>query len=328
MPTSVKLLLATSILTLLLFGEQPGFTKNQSARAQPSRATENAERFAIPENEKPFWASAQAFLDAYAKRDANAIGELFTQDAEFFDEFGERTEGRENIVAMFQDVFDTSAVASIEEINIQRVRHISPTVAIEEGIVVGSVEAGGPRYTNRYVALHTKGDDGKWRINTLKDHPREGGPRKEQLAQISWILGEWVNQDSDSVVHTNCDWSEDGNYLLRRFTVQTFDGREMNGVQRIGWDPARKKLRSWTFDSEGGFFNGLWTKQGSQWLLTIGGTTAEGKTVTGTAVYRIVDSEMITWQYRNLIVGDEVRSDSEPVTMVRRPPSPDQQAIK
>jgi hypothetical protein len=50
--------------------------------------------------------------------------------------------------------------------------------------------------------------------------------------------------------------------------------------------------------------------------------TAEGETVTGTSVYTRVDREMITWQYRSLIVGGEVRSDSDPVTMVKRPPSP------
>ena len=44
----------------------------------------------------------------------------------------------------------------------------------------------------------------------------------------------------------------------------------------VFWDPALKKLRSWTFDSEGGFFNGLWTKDGNQWLLTSAGVKADG----------------------------------------------------
>ncbi len=83
-------------------------------------------------------------------------------------------------------------------------------------------------------------------------------------------------------------------YLLRKFAVQTNDGREMSGVQRIGWDPALKKLRSWTFDSQGGFFKGLWTKDGDQWLLTTVGVTADSQTVTGTSVYTRIDNEMIS----------------------------------
>ena len=98
----------------------------------------------------------------------------------------------------------------------------------------------------------------------------------------------------------------------------------MSGVQRIGWDPARKKLRSWTFDSEGGFVNGLWTKDGDEWLLTSAGVTAEGETVTATSVYTRVDNEMITWRYRSLIVGGDVRKDSDEVTLVKRPPLPAQ----
>jgi len=288
-----------------------------------SAETDKAKKpFQIPENEQPFWDSAKVFLNAYAQRDADAIGELFTEDAEFFDEFGERTQGRQEIVALFQRVFETSPEASMEEIQVERVRHIKDDVALEEGTTVASDNVGGPRYTSRYVALHVKGDDGKWRINTLKDYPRQSGERQEQLTQLSWMLGEWVNQDSDSVVHTECDWSKDGNYLLRRFSIQTYDGRAMSGVQRIGWDPIHKKLRSWTFDSEGGFLTGFWTKQDDQWFLTNQGATAQGKSVTATSVYKVIDKEMVTWRFRELIVGDEVRGTGQPVTMVRRPPAP------
>jgi uncharacterized protein (TIGR02246 family) len=296
----------------------------------PSGAQEKpaAEKAAdqIPTEEKPFWDSAQSFVDAYAKRDSAAIGLLFTEDAEFYDEFGELTEGRDAISAMFQDVFDAAADALIDEIRIERVRRITDAVALEEGVVVSSESADSPRYQSRYVALHTKGKDGTWRINTLKDYPRENVSRRDQLQQLAWLVGEWVNEDSNTVVHTRCDWSADGNYLLRDFTVQTQDGREMNGTQRIGWDPALKKLRSWTFDSEGGFFSGLWTRDGNRWLLTSAGVAADGRTVTATSVYTFVDREMITWQCRSLIVGGEVRSDSDPVTMVQRPPAPQEKS--
>ncbi len=302
------------------------------AAAQPAKPQESGrpvsqnaggdKPFMIPAAEKPFWDSAQAFVDAYAKRDANAIGELFTEDAEFYDEFGERTEGREAILAMFQDVFDTDAQAMIEEIVIERVKPISDNVVIESGEVVASDYDGGPVYRNSYVAIHKKGDDGKWRINTLKDLPREEGSRQEQLAQLSWLVGEWVNEDRESVVHTDCDWSVDGNFLLRRFTVETYDGRTLDGVQRIGWDAKEKKLPSWTFDSEGGHLTGEWTRDGSRWLLINSGVNAEGKAVSGTAVYTVIDAEMVTWQLQNVVVGKEIMGAGPLVTMVRRPPEP------
>ena len=295
------------------------------ALADDQAETEAEEQpFEIPEHEQPFWTSAAAFIEAYRTGDAAGIGEMFTEDAEFLDEFGERTVGRDAIVAMFQAVFDSSPDALIEEIQIERVRFISDTVALEEGIVVSSESASAPRFTSKYAALHVKGEDGTWRINTLKDFPREHGNRQEQLGRLTWLLGDWVNQDEETVVHTSCDWSEDGNYLLREFTLLTYDGREMSGVQRIGWDASRKKLRSWTFDSEGGSFTGLWTQRDDQWIVTSAGVTAEGETTTGTAVYTVVDEGMVIWQHAALIVGNDIRDSNTPVTMVRRPPAPDE----
>ena len=280
----------------------------------------------VAEEHKPFLASAQAFVDAYAKRDATAIGNMFTADAEFLDEFGELTQGREAIIAVFDNVFRNSQYATIDEIAIERIRKITNRVVMEEGVVLASESPDHLRTQSRYVALHTLEADGKWRINSLKNLPAIPVGRKEQLEQLAWLTGNWVNEDDDAVVHTNCSWSEDGNYLLRRFTVQTRDGNEMNGVQRIGWDPARKKIRSWTFDSDGGFFSGLWTKHGKEWLLTSAGVTASGETVTATSAYTLHDAEMVTWQYRSLIVAGNVREDMEPITMVKRPPPPTRSA--
>lgn len=55
--------------------------------------TEMDSGFEIPANEKPFWDSAKQFLNHHARRDAEGLGNLFTEDAEFFDEFGELTQG-------------------------------------------------------------------------------------------------------------------------------------------------------------------------------------------------------------------------------------------
>jgi len=277
---------------------------------------------AIADEHKPFLASAQAFVDAYAKRDATAIGNMFTADAEFLDEFGQRTQGREAIIALFDNVFQTSQEASIDEIAIERIRKITDRVVMEEGIVFTLESSNDVRNQSRYVALHTLEQDGKWRINSLKNLPNASVSRQEQLMQLVWLVGDWVNEDSESVVHTTCNWSEDGNYLLRHFTIRTRDGNELNGVQRIGWDPARKKIRSWTFDSQGGFFNGLWTKHNRQWLVNSAGITASGETVTSTSLYNLHDPERVTWQYRSLIVAGDVRENMEPVTMVKRPPLP------
>jgi uncharacterized protein (TIGR02246 family) len=277
---------------------------------------------ATTDEEKPFRESAQAFVDAYAKRDAEAIGQLFTDEAEFYDEFRELTQGRDAIVRLFEGVFKSSPGAMIESIDIERVRYVTDTVVLEEGVVTATDVPGGEPFKSRYVALHVKENDGVWRINTLRDFPRESGGKNEHLRQLQWLIGEWVSEDESIAVETECRWSEDGNYLLRRFTVTVNGEKSLDGVQRVGWDPLRRQLRSWTFDSSGGFAEGYWTRNGKQWLLTSSGVTADGKPAGGTAVYSIVDAERVIWQYRNLLVGNQLREDLPPVTMVRRPPNP------
>ena len=58
----------------------------------------------------------------------------------------------------------------------------------------------------------------------------------------------------------------------------------MKGSQRIGWDPSAKRLRSWVFDSEGGFGEGVWSKSGNQWIAKMTGVTSDGKTASSTNV--------------------------------------------
>ena len=321
MSTCVKIVICLSpIAFVALFHE--GF----ATVATQDRATKSVQETtvpdAVPEREKPFWENAQLFVDAYSRRDAEAIGKLFTEQAEFYDEFGERTVGRDAIVGLFQEVFDETPEALVEEISIDRVRFVTENVALEEGVVATTDYPGGPKDTSRYIALHVKEKDGVWRIHTLKDYTREKASHSEQLSELTWLIGEWMSEDPSSVVHTKCDWSDDGNYLLREFTVRIEGQAVMNGVQRIGWDPLRKQIRSWMFDSDGGFLEGVWIRNDDQWIVTVSGVSSQGEAASGTSVYTIHDAERITWRYRNLIVGNDVREDIDPVVMTRRPPTP------
>lgn len=298
--------LGAVITTLLVLGLPVGAEEERS--------------FEIPEFEKPFWESAQAFVDAHAERDAEKIGQLFTEDVEFYDEFGKLTEGRQALIESFQEVFVDDFTAKVEGIRIDRVKPLSEGVALEEGTVTTSDD--GIRRASRYIAVHVKESDGQWRIKMLKDYAQERLTRREQLDQLTWLVGEWVSEEGDVVVRTSCQWSEDGNFLLRRFSTEVPGLPAMNGVQRIGWDPVRREIRSWVFDSNGGFFEGRWTPVGNQWIIRSTGVTANGRRASATAIYTVVDQEMITWGYRDLVIGDELQADLEPVMMVRRPPAP------
>ena len=74
--------------------------------------------------------------------------------------------------------------------------------------------------------------------------------------------------------------------------------------------------------TEGTVYAGPITLDADATLKAIAYKTGRESSEVATAVYTVIDNEMITWQYRSLIVGDDVRGDSEAVTMVKRPPQP------
>ena len=54
--------------------------------------------------------------------------------------------------------------------------------------------------------------------------------------------------------------------------------------QRIGWDPLTKQIKSWVFDSEGGYGDALWTRKGNQWVIKSTGVLPDGRTASATHV--------------------------------------------
>ena len=54
--------------------------------------------------------------------------------------------------------------------------------------------------------------------------------------------------------------------------------------QRIGWDPLTKQIKSWVFDSEGGYGDEFWTRKGNQWVIKSTGVLPDGRTASATHV--------------------------------------------
>jgi hypothetical protein len=96
----------------------------------------------------------------------------------------------------------------------------------------------------------------------------------------------------------------------------------MSGTQRIGWDPLAGKIRSWVFDTEGGFGEAIWTRKGNQWIVKRTGVTRDGKFASSTNILTSVGKDRMTWQSHDRIVGGDVMPDIEETPIVRKPPPP------
>jgi hypothetical protein len=143
-------------------------------------------------------------------------------------------------------------------------------------------------------------------------------PQASPLSKLGWMIGQWIDEGDNSKITTACSWTENGKFLKRSFRV-TIDGKlSLKGTQLVGWDPIEKRIRSWTFDSEGGFGEGRWIKDGNQWLVKTSYVLASGERASAVNVFRYVDENTLRWQSTAREVGGELLPNIPEVTVVRQ----------
>ncbi len=263
---------------------------------------------------------SEEFTQAFNGGKAAALASLMTEEARLVGPDG-ATVGKAQIQGWFESLFGAEpGMATTATIDV--IRFVTDDVAIEEG---RSTERSGlVAVSNVYLAIWVR-KDGTWKIAELRDFREQPGDRtpRERLEALGWLVGDWIDEADDGLVETECRWSDDGNYLIRSYTLKVADQAVMSGTQRIGWDASRKQFRSWAHDSNGGFAEGVWSRDGEgRWLVKAEGVLPDGQTVTSTQVYTRVSDHSVRYESYDQTVGDEQVGGEVDVRLVRRPPVP------
>ncbi|MGO8900801.1 MAG: YybH family protein [Isosphaeraceae bacterium] len=261
-----------------------------------------------------------SFVKTYNSKDPKALGARFTPEAEIEDEDGDITRGRDAIVARFAETLAGSEAGTLA-VNTESLRFLGTDLAVEEGTASLTVSAGATPQTNRYSVIYAR-QGGRWLHARIRDEqPDEVSPH-EQLLQLEWMLGEWVNESDDGIVKTHCKWSENGNFLLREFDVKVEGRIALSGTQRIGWDGQRKQFRTWVFDDRGGFAEGLLSRDGERWITRASGVRSDGQSVSTTNAFTALGKDRILWETLERTVGGEVVPCTDQFYLVRPAPLP------
>jgi uncharacterized protein (TIGR02246 family) len=280
------------------------------AQVQSSRSTED---------EKAIRAADEAFVADYNKGDSKALAARFTEDAEVAELEGVRYQGRDLIERRLAETFAASPGVKIT-LDIETIRFLSPDVAKEEGSSRLTSDQGASD-ARRYTVLYVK-RDGRWLISSVREEADPLVRPHERLKELQWIVGQWVDEAPDSVVNLNCQWSEDENFLIRNFTVRLQGKPVMHVTQRIGWDPLARQVRSWEFDSEGGFGEGRWSGGGDRWVVKHTGVRSDGTTASATNVMVRERPDRVRWVSLDRVFGSEPTLDEESYVLVRVAPAP------
>jgi len=291
--------------------EEPA-TIPAAAEAEAAAITPSADEAAIRKN-------AAKYVEAYNRRDSRTMAAMWSPDAVYMDpSTNEQIVGREAIAAHFDHMLAGSEDAKLQ-VTIDSVDFVSPNVAIEKGRAVVTYGEHEPEETT-YAAVHVK-RDGQWLLDRVTEEEIAPPPPShyEQLKELEWLVGSWVDADDQCTIQTEINWTKNRNFLTRSFAVVIRDQIDMSGMQIIGWDPAEKQIRSWVFDSDGGFAEATWTRKGDQWLIQNNGTLADGRKTSSLNILTYVDADSFRWTSVNREVDGELLPNVDEVLVVRAP---------
>ncbi|QIF02324.1 SgcJ/EcaC family oxidoreductase [Roseimicrobium sp. ORNL1] len=261
-------------------------------------------------------ANDRAFEAAYAKGDVKALAGFFAEDAEYTTEDGEQLVGSASIEESMRQAFNVDKGAKLT-ITPDTVRVLTPEVVVEKGstsVTTKDGETSGALYT----AIHVK-KDGKWKISQLIETPLPEVTPQERLKEISWLIGSWQDVDKSTAltVKSEFKWATGGNFIVRNVDVKNGEEQMLEGWQVIGWDPVEERIRSWTFDSEGGYADAYWTREGNRWLIRESGVNPDGgRTTAENTITKLSDSRF-SWESGNRTLNGEPQPSVERIEVMK-----------
>lgn len=260
--------------------------------------------------------NAMAFAEAFDKGDARALAAFWALDGDYTDQTGHRLKGREAIEKAFEKLFAENSGLKLR-IHPGSLRFLTPDVAMEDGVSEVLAPDGTPPSRARYAIVHVK-KDGQWSLASVRDTPYTPPSNGHHLRELGWLVGEWADEgDRKEVGRATFEWSANQNFLICTFTTAVKNMTVGGGTQWIGWDPAAKGIRSWTFDTDGSFAEATWSNEGDRWTIKTTTTLPDGKKATLTQTIRRVDPDTLTWQAKDRSVNGQSLPDVPEVTMKR-----------
>ncbi len=245
---------------------------------EPKRADEAAVRQATAD-----------FIKKVETGDAKGVAASWTEEGEYIGEDGTAIRGRADIEAAYAKALAKKKNIKLE-FNVESIRFPSKDTAIEEGYAKRYRDNSDQPTCSRYSVLHVR-EGGKWLMALLREWPDEG----MSLRDLDWLIGAWEAKTDDAEVRTTYEWGAKKNSIRCQIAIKG-KGRNVTATQILLKDPRTGNLRSWTFDDDGGFGDGAWSRDGKRWVIEASGVQADGGELTALNILTPVNKDSFTWQ--------------------------------
>ena len=260
--------------------------------------------------------STQELIQAFDKRDASAIAAHWIEEGEFIHNDSEPIRGRAEIEKGYAEFFKSLKARPKLEIQSEGLRFPTADMAVTETTLrlrneEGEIVASGRQNT---VLLR---QSAQWKLAIVREWDRDTG-LDVSLKQLQWLIGTWQAASEERQVTLSYEWDQNQAFIVGKFTVK--DGSRIieSGMQMIGKDNAKGVIRSWVFQSDGGFGEEVWTREGRKWSVEVHGVRADGKVLAATNLYIQVDPDTLSWQAVSQNLDGVPLADAAPIQVTRQ----------
>ena len=258
----------------------------------------------------------KANVQAFNNRDAAAVAANWTDEAEYVRNDGDPVRGRAEIQKGYAEFFKTVKGKPTVEVQTDNLRFTSADTAISEVTLRLKNEQGQVIASSWRNTLVVR-EDGQWKVALVQEWDRDNA-LDDKLKDLEWLIGTWRMDVKDREVTITYEWDENKTFVRGKSTARQGDKVVESGTQMFGQDNADGGIRSWVFQSDGGFGDGLWTRDGKNWSVDFGGVTPDGKRVAATVQYVRVDANTFTWQAVQQTVDGQPIGDTPPIKVTKQ----------
>jgi uncharacterized protein (TIGR02246 family) len=268
-------------------------------------------------DEKAIRDKVKAYQTAFNEKKAAVLASMWMEDADYVNPVtGEEVNGREAIQKHFEEKFQKPESPKLE-LQVDSISFPKANEALEIG--TATVKKEDQSVIKMAYKAHYEKVNGDWLISEVREVEDMDAPSHyDHLKELEWLVGSWVDQDEDTIVTTTYEWDRYKNFLLQHFSVAVEGKFQMEGKQIIGWDPLQNAIRSWIFDSDGGFGEAKWAKKGTNWVVETSQTLDDGRKASSTNIFTPINADSYKWESTEREVDGELLPEIEPVTIVRK----------
>ncbi len=279
------------------------------------------------ETEKSGDASRQAveklvasLASAFNHGDAKALAELWTPAGELVGFDGQRIEGRGPIEKRFAEFFAAKKKLKLA-LSVVSVRLLGDAAVVDAVAEITPPLRDMPAEPRSTLVLLRR--DGRWLIDSARDTLVYDPSNYRHLKAIEWMVGDWSDETATAAeaarFHSTCAWTTGKNFLIRKYNVGGTGPLAVTGTEVIGWDPRRHCIRSWNFDSNGGYGESTWRRDGDRWIVRHSGVLQDGSEHSAVHVMAQVDDDTVTLKSQERTLSGQRQPDAKELRIHRLP---------